>query len=235
MTRLCPLFAVAALGGVLTFAGCGRGPAHTEEDGHDHGGTEAAAPAAPARFKEGQGLWLAERTRQALGLETAEAEERAVTPVFEITATVFDSGPPARASAFVPATVAAALERHPPPGAGILTVRRDLVGTLGQVEIVLAVPGAPAVGTTVALRLAGPPRPNLTVPASALLRTATGTFVYVVNGDHLLRTPVQPGSSDGAVLEILDGLYAGDVVATAAVEQLWLTELRLTKGGGHSH
>ena len=36
-------------------------------------------------------------------------------------------------------------------------------------------------------------------------------------------------------IEITDGLYAGDVVATGGVEQLWLTELRLTKGGGHSH
>lgn len=235
MTRLSPFFAVAALGGVLTFTGCGRGTGHTEENGHNHGGAAPEAPAAPARFKEGQGLWLAERTRQALGLEMAEAEERALAPVYEATATVFDAGPPARASAFVPPAIAAALERHPPPGAGILAVRRDLVGALGQVELVVAVPGAPAVGTTVALRLEGPPRPNLTVPHSALLRTATGTFVYVVNGDHLLRTPVQLGSSDGAVLEILDGLYAGDVVATAAVEQLWLTELRLTKGGGHSH
>ena len=70
---------------------------------------------------------------------------------------------------------------------------------------------------------------------AALLRTATGTFVYVVNGANLLRTPVKPGASDGAFIEILDGLYAGDVVVTHGVEHLWLTELRLTKGGGHSH
>ena len=70
---------------------------------------------------------------------------------------------------------------------------------------------------------------------STLLRTATGTFVYVVNGASLLRTPVKPGASDTTHVEILDGLYAGDLVATAGVEQLWLTELRLTKGGGHSH
>ncbi|MBK9991892.1 MAG: hypothetical protein IPP19_14495 [Verrucomicrobia bacterium] len=51
----------------------------------------------------------------------------------------------------------------------------------------------------------------------------------------MLRTAVKPGANDGEYIEILDGLYAGDVIATAAVEQLWLTELRLTKGGGHSH
>ncbi len=35
--------------------------------------------------------------------------------------------------------------------------------------------------------------------------------------------------------EILAGLRAGDRVVATPVEQLWLAELRLTKGGGHSH
>ena len=37
------------------------------------------------------------------------------------------------------------------------------------------------------------------------------------------------------IVEITDGLYAGDEVVASPVNQLWLAELRLTKGGGHSH
>ena len=67
------------------------------------------------------------------------------------------------------------------------------------------------------------------------LRFATGTFVYVLNGEYYLRTAVKTGVRSGEFIEISDGLYPGDVVVATAVEQLWLTELRVTKGGGHSH
>jgi len=62
-----------------------------------------------------------------------------------------------------------------------------------------------------------------------------GTFVYVVNGNFYLRTAVKTGARSTDFVEITDGLYAGDVVVTTPVNQLWLSELRLTKGGGHSH
>jgi len=78
-------------------------------------------------------------------------------------------------------------------------------------------------------------RSALTVPRTALLDSAGGFFVYVVNGEFYLRTPVKTGASDASYFEITDGLYAGDIVVATPVEQLWLAELRLTKGGGHSH
>jgi len=46
---------------------------------------------------------------------------------------------------------------------------------------------------------------------------------------------VKVGARSPDFVEINDGLYAGDVVVAAPAEQLWLAELRLTKGGGHSH
>jgi hypothetical protein len=222
----------------LTFAGCGKKESASGHDGHDHGDAHGQAEEeeiAPAKFKEGQGLQLAAETSAALGTKTAEVEERAVTHAYEVTASVFDAGPPARASSLVPSEIADELEKHPPAEAKLLAVRRDLKNALMQVEIVLELPGTPAVGTTISLTLRAPAREGVAVPRAAVLRSATGTFVYVVNGAYLLRTPVQTGASDGEYIEILDGLYAGDVVVTAAVEQLWLTELRLTKGGGHSH
>lgn len=223
---------------VLTLAltGCGKNKPADDHGDHGHGDAhEHAAGESAVLFKAGQGLLLSAETSAALGLETAEVGERAVVPRFELTASVFDAGPPARASSIVPTAIADALEKHPPTEATLLSVRRDLAPALNQVEIVLALPGAPAVGATVNLTLSGPACEGASVPRAAVLRSATGTFVYVANGTHLLRTPVQTGADDGNYVEILDGLYAGDVVATAAVEQLWLTELRLTKGGGHSH
>jgi hypothetical protein len=187
------------------------------------------------KFKEGQGLQLADETSAALGVKSAEVEERSVTHAYEITASVFDAGPPARASSLVPVEIADDLEKHPPAEAKLVGIRRDLSSALTQIEIVLEVPGSPAVGSTISLTLRGPASDGIAVPRAAVLRSATGTFVYVANGAYLLRTPVQAGASDGEYIEILDGLYAGDVVVIAAVEQLWLTELRLTKGGGHSH
>ena len=231
--------ALAALG-ALALAGCGQPPAAGDHaghahDGHGHDAHEHAEGESAARFKAGVGLQLSAETAAAIGLQTGAVEDRSVQPVHELTASVFDAGPPARASALVPVALADELERHPPAEARILAIHRELAPAMSQVEIVLALPGNPPVGSTISLPLHGPARTGPAVPRSALLRTATGTFVYVVNGTSLLRTPVKPGASDTTHVEILDGLYAGDLVATAGVEQLWLTELRLTKGGGHSH
>ena len=220
---------------LLVLSGCGKPQATTGHDDHDESAHAQEEGDAPARFKEGQGLQLATETSSALGLKTAEIEERSVKQTYDLTMSVFDAGPPARASSLVPLEIADALAQHPPSEARLLAVRRELSAALTQVEIVFALPGTPEVGSTVSLTLRGPARHGAAVPKTALLQTATGTFVYVVNGVHLLRTPVKTGANDGEYIEVLDGLYSGDVIAITAVEQLWLTELRLTKGGGHSH
>lgn len=227
-------FAALLLGG-LALAGCSKPASTGGHEGHDHSAHSHAKDESPVKFKEGSGLQLSAETSAALGLKTGEVEERAVRHTYELTASVFDAGPPARASSLVPGEIADDLEKHPPAEAKILAIHRELSAAVTQVEIIFAVEGKPAVGSTISLTLRGPATTGTSVPRSALLRTATGTFVYVVNGANLLRTPVKPGASDGEYIEILDGLYAGDVIATAGVEQLWLTELRLTKGGGHSH
>jgi hypothetical protein len=226
--------AIPLLGG-LALAGCGKPASSGGHEGHDHSAHSHAEDENPVKFKEGSGLQLSAETSAALGLKTGEVEERSVRHTYELTASVFDAGPPARASSLVPSEIADDLEKHPPAEARILAIQRELSSAVTQVEIVFAVAGNPPVGSTISLTLRGPATTGTAVPRSALLRTATGTFVYVVNGANLLRTPVKSGANDGEYIEILDGLYAGDVVATAGVEQLWLTELRLTKGGGHSH
>lgn len=224
------------LGAVLVLAGCGRSVEtedhaahhHGDGDGHEEGGS-------PAQFRPGHGLRLAAETAAAIGLTTAVVEERVVTGTHEIRASVFQAGPPARASALVPAGLADELVQHPSSEAKVLAVDRALARPLAKVELTLELPGAVAAGETVTLTWRGPTRTGTAVPRSALLHTAAGTVVYVVDGDYLRRTPVRTGASGRDHAEILDGLQAGDVVATNAVEQLWLTELRLTRGGGHSH
>lgn len=219
----------------LLLAGCGKPESSGGHDGHQHGDHHHQEDEGPARFTEGAGLQLSPETTAALGVITGAADTRTVRQVHELTASVFAAGPPARAIALVPPEIADDLEKHPPAEAEVLAIHRGVASALSQVEVVFAVTGNPAVGSTISLSLRGPARPGLAVPRSALLRTATGDFVYVTRGDHLLRTLVQPGARDGGYIQIRDGLRAGDVIATAGVEQLWLTELRLTKGGGHSH
>lgn len=71
------------------------------------------------------------------------------------------------------------------------------------------------------------------IPATAVLRTVKGDFVYVRNGDEFLRTPVTLGAADGDTTSfaITDGLYDGDTVVTQGVRALWLAELSATNGG----
>ena len=69
------------------------------------------------------------------------------------------------------------------------------------------------------------------IPVAALLRTVRGDFVYAVNGDRLLRTPVKTGASHDGWIEIAEGLYDGDRLAVAAVRALWLAELQAVNGG----
>ncbi len=219
--------------GALLLAGCGK---KKSADGHAHGGEhDHAEAAASVTFKEGRGLQLTPETTKALGVTTTDVADRPIAHRVEFRVSVFQAGPPARANALVSPEIAQALEKHPPKEAKILSVSRTLTVATGQVDVTFELPTTARVGETLPLILTGEPASVTAVPVSAVLRTATGTFVFVANGDSLLRTAVKVGASDGNFVEITDGLYSGDVVAASAVEQLWLTELRLTKGGGHSH
>ena len=47
----------------------------------------------------------------------------------------------------------------------------------------------------------------------------------------MTRAEVETGGEEGDMVEIVDGLYAGDVIATSPVMTLWMTELALLKSG----
>ncbi len=69
------------------------------------------------------------------------------------------------------------------------------------------------------------------IPATALVRTVKGDFVYVVNGEWFLRTPVKLGVGDDAHFAVEDGLYEGDKIVARGARELWLAELQAVNGG----
>lgn len=71
----------------------------------------------------------------------------------------------------------------------------------------------------------------LVAPKAAVLETTAGASVYVENGEHYKRSPVQLGRAFEEVVELTEGVYEGDRVVTAAAGMLWLIELRAVKGG----
>ena len=64
-----------------------------------------------------------------------------------------------------------------------------------------------------------------------MLVAADGTYVYAVNGTHLTRTRIKTGAASEGLVEIQDGLYAGDSVVVKGVQNIWLVELSALKGG----
>ena len=223
-------------------AGGGKAEAHKEGDGDKHGKDEkseehGAGEKAGVAFKEGRGLQLSPEIVKALGLTTVEAAERPLTAIVNIGAQVFSTKPVVLATASMSKEEAERLEKQPFTGAKIARIDHTGTSATKLVEVVFAVDRTPApqLGDFVNLSLAGEPVTALAVPRSAVLDSAKGTFVYVVNGEFYLRTPVKLGARSADHVEITDGLYSGDVVVVSPVDQLWLTELRLTKGGGHSH
>lgn len=69
------------------------------------------------------------------------------------------------------------------------------------------------------------------IPAQALLRTVKGDFVFVLNGDAFLRTPVTVGASSDTHVAIKEGLYEGDSIVIRGVRELWLAEIQAVNGG----
>lgn len=259
--RVCLAAALLAVTASV-FPGCGHreGDGHDhandgDHHGHDHGDESSAG----ASFKAGKGVMLAEETKKTLGLAVADVEQRTLAPQVQLTLQVYGekhrhaqnvedhTGCDVHGAGFLPTNVAAAV--RPGYGVEVLKNTNELSGgvvlavqkalALGEAEVVIGVSNASSSlkpGEFVPVRIQLPGRlPVTAIPESALLRTAEGTFAYVVNGDAYLRTAVQAGVEGGGWIEIVDGLLEGDRVVVRPVQSLWLIELRATKGGGHSH
>lgn len=229
-----------------------------EDDDHDHHHDEKGEGG--ASFVEDKGIALIGKTKKALGLELMEAKERKMMPIVTLEAQVYRSASePSRpdgeqtGSAYATALLAPQLAAVLKAGdsgtlrssnaeysASVWKVDPASKAAVNNEEIILQIPD-PSHGLRVGEFVFGSITKSsiaeavVSVPRSAVLETITGKFVFVVNDDYLLRTPVTTGTENAGFIEIINGLDAGAIVATQPVETLYLIELRATKGGGHSH
>jgi multidrug efflux pump subunit AcrA (membrane-fusion protein) len=199
-------------------------------------------------FKEGKGVLLSDETKKLFGLEIAEVMEKPMQRHLQRTAQVYRAGRegvPASAMLLLSAGEAKGLKvgqpvklktRDAPELSGKLvcldTQTQTVLGQVeGLVEFTDPLQRYPAGAYVTATFKNGEAETVLVVPESALLIAADGSYVYTINGSRLIRTPVKPGVVTYGFVEIEDGLYAGDSVATKGVDGLWLVELSALKGG----
>lgn len=217
-------------------------------DPHDHG-----SEAAGASFQEGKGIALLDETKQAIGLELAEVTEQALQPSLNLTAQVYRAatessriyGQEQTGYAYATALVSPEAGAQLQPGqkfalGTVWKVDQTQLPVLGQVEVLLALPNAEknlAVGAFIEVKipLGTASQKVVSIPRTAVLQTATGTFAFVKNAGFLLRTEIKTGAENQEIVEVTEGLYEGDTIAVKPVEALYLIELRSTKGGGHCH
>jgi multidrug efflux pump subunit AcrA (membrane-fusion protein) len=235
---------IAALGiiAVLAVTGCDR-----EHDGHSH--DEATAHADEIKlFEKGKGLRLPDEMQQSLGVKTVEITEKQIDRSIQRPAKVFrgaGESEPAQALMWFSEADAAVVKAGQPVSlrlsggdtftGTIARVEQRLTNVLGQSEAVIefADPNRRAVaGALLTARIvATNTNAVAAVPESAVIRGVETTFVYTVSGSHYVRTPVKLGAEADGWVEVVDGLYTGDMVVVRAADALWNIELCALKGG----
>lgn len=193
-----------------------------------------------AKFKKGEGVSLTEEMRKSIGFQTAEVTDEEVPSTLTIDFTATGSqaanGPlTAQQSAFIKlgTEIKLAGEGIAPDLKGVVqSIDKIPFGTAGDLEVTISTSQPLPQGITFKGIIDIPANGSVTaVPVAALLKTAEGTFVYAVNGNFYIRTPVKIGASNDKLVEITDGLYSGDQIVTTPVISLWMAELQVLRGG----
>jgi hypothetical protein len=190
-----------------------------------------------AQFKKGQGLSLTEEMSKAIGLKIEDVGEMKIAPVVSLnvsaetqnTATGWIT--PEQAKAIRPGME---VEFHCDTTfkGTVKKIENNPLGVMGDSEITITTAEKLTAGEPLKAMLRLPAGDAVAVvPTAALLKTAEGSFVYAVNGDFYVRTPVKTGVTDDKFVEITDGLYAGDQIVTTPVMSLWMAELQVLRGG----
>jgi hypothetical protein len=190
-----------------------------------------------AQFKEGQGLSLTEEMSKAIGLKVEDVGEMKIASTVALN--VFAESQNTATGWITPEQTKAIhpgieVELH---GETVLkgiveSIEVNPLGVMGDSEITITTVEKLTVGQPLKAVIRQPAGDAVAaVPTAALLKTAEGSFVYVVNGDFYVRTPVKTGVTDDKFVEITDGLYAGDQIVTTPVMSLWMAELQVLRGG----
>lgn len=199
--------------------------------------TQSSAPENGAQFKKGEGLSLTAEMSNAIGLRIEDVAEEKIASSITLSLT---AATPDTANGWLPPQQAARIRpgmevefRGDSPFSGtVKSIEPNPLGVIGDCEITINSTRPLTLGTALKAVLRHPGSESVpVVPASALLKTAEGTFVYTVNGKFYTRTPVKTGASNDKSVEIIDGLYSGDQVVTAPVMSLWMAELQVLRGG----
>jgi hypothetical protein len=244
---------------VAVVPGCSQknhdGKPHAEDD-HSHNAdgshSDSAQSFSGATHKDGTGITLLEETRKLLGIQTAEVQEQTLPRTIRFTARVFDGGRLAgdkapSSSPLALGTVStndAILLRPGLPVNFNVASGNTVTGAVqrvsqllasGEAEVIAALSTTtttPQQGDFGQLTISVPgEKATLVVPREAVIRGTTGDLVYAVNGDAYTLTWVEIGTEANGMMEITDGLFAGDSVVTRGAMDLWLVELRAVKGG----
>ena len=226
----------------------------------EHGGAAGEAKEGAGdtvQLKEGHGLLLHPKVKASIDLKIAEIAEEKVAPEFKADLHVIQGANSGlrkvslSAGAFTVANgwLSAEKAAHIQPGQEV-DLRVDTLGgasietgvvkrvekspyaTLGDFEVVVETAAPLDTGTRLMATFRAPAGDAVpAVPRSALLKTAEGWFVYAINENFYLRTAVKVGAMNNELVEITDGLYAGDQIVTAPVNDLWMAELQILRGG----
>lgn len=205
---------------------------------------EASVEIGP-KYSAKNGLKVPDDTRRSLGLKVVEVTEQKVPATLDVQLRVYHQGRESiLASAMVSPEEAKTLKRGQAVHAranganliGSVTSVDDLLQkATGLAEVLVEFGGLSDAGVVegflsanVALESAAT---VVTIPRAALLECGDGHSVYTVSGEYLVRALVKVGAISGDLVEIKDGLYAGDQVVLQPVMSLWMTELAAVKGG----
>jgi multidrug efflux pump subunit AcrA (membrane-fusion protein) len=246
-----PLFYSLACAALLS--ACNR---NTTTAAKSEGETTDKAPENGAQFKQGEGISLTEEMKRSLDLKTAEVSEEKVAPTFttvlhvmpsrqaSATTLTVSTGQALEANGWLTAKQAALLkpgmqveirgEDHKAPAitGKISRLEKTPYASIGDYEVNVDVPASLHEGARVSATFRAPEGEAVaSIPRSALLQTAEGTFAYTTNGKFYMRTPVKVGAMSEDRVEITDGLYAGDEVIVSPVMSLWMAELQVLRGG----
>jgi hypothetical protein len=222
------ILASIALAAALALSGCGPAEAETGERPPENG----------AQYKKDKGVALTDTMRKAIGLKIAEVAEEKITPSFSIalssSANEVTGWLAAEQAALVKvgSEVELSVADAPTMRGTVRRVEKAPYATLGDFEVAVEPASALEAGVRVRATFRGEAGEAVTsVPRGALLKTAEGYFVYAVNGEFYVRTPVKVGALNDERAEITDGLYAGDQIVVSPVMSLWLAELQVLRGG----
>ena len=230
-------FVSSVLLAALALAGCKKNP------GASAAGEELVEIG--PKYSAKDGLLVPDETRRSLGLKIVEVTEQKVPATLDVQLRVYQNGQESiLASATVTPEEAKTLKRGQVVRAhasganftgSVTSVNDQLQKATGMAEVLVEF-GNPSGASVVGAFL--PASVDLdsaaavvTIPRAALLESSDGHSVYTVSGEHFVRTPVKVGARAGDLVEIKDGLYAGDQVVLQPVMSLWMTELAAVKGG----